>query len=174
MKYRWQEDYQNVLEVSVDYLGISVRISNCFKNNNIETIGDLIQKTERQLLQMPNFGQNSLDELKEALLEDIGINWDLRAGYVTKEAEENIKLKEKIKEMEHIIDLAKRSNDAWKEEVDRLSAYDQETLVDRFAAAALPSVILHYQGDAEAHAAIAYRYGHAMMYSRKVQRKKAF
>jgi len=172
MKYQWQKDYKNVLEVSVDYLGVSVRTRNCFKNCNLKTIGDIVQKTDYELLRQPNFGRRSLNELKEALKEDIGIDWDARMGYATKEAEENTKLKEKIKELEHVLDLVKNSNDAWKEEVNRLSAYDQENLIDRFAAAALPSVILHYQGDAEVHAAIAYRYGHAMMYSRKVQRKK--
>jgi len=172
MKYSWQKDYKNVLEATVDYLAVGVRTSNCLKNDNIKTIGDLVQKTDAELLRMPNFGKLSLNELKVALKDDIGIDWDARAGYATKEAEENSKLKQQIKELEHVIDLAKHSNDAWKEEVNRLSAYDQESLIDRFAAAALPSVILHYQGDAEAHAAIAYRYGYAMMYSRKVQRKK--
>ena len=174
MKYLWQKDYKNVLEVSVDDLSISSRIINCFKDNNIKTIGDLIQKTDAELLRMGSFGRKSLNELKEALLEDLGINWSLKDAYVTEEIKENTKLKERIKEIEHVIDLSKRTNEAWKEEVERLSVYDRETLVDRFAAAALPSVILHYQGDAEAHAAIAYRYGHAMMYARKAQRKKAF
>ena len=172
MKYEWQKEYKNALEVSVDYLEISVRTTHCLKHENIKTIGDLIQKTDAQLLRVPNFGRKSLNELKEALSMNIGIDWDARSGYVTQDAIENTRLREQIKELERVLDLAKHSIDAWKDEAGRLSAYDQENLVDRFAAAALPGVIQHYQGDAEAHAAIAYRYGYAMMYSRKIQRKK--
>ena len=51
----------------VDELELSVRSANCLKNDNIVYIGDLIQKTEAELLRTPNFGRKSLNEIKEVL-----------------------------------------------------------------------------------------------------------
>jgi DNA-directed RNA polymerase subunit alpha len=44
-----------------------VRSDNCLKNDNIVYIGDLIQKTEAEMLRTPNFGRKSLNEIKEVL-----------------------------------------------------------------------------------------------------------
>jgi DNA-directed RNA polymerase subunit alpha len=51
----------------VDELELSVRSANCLKNDNITYIGDLIQKTEGEMLRTPNFGRKSLNEIKEVL-----------------------------------------------------------------------------------------------------------
>ncbi|MBL4645234.1 MAG: DNA-directed RNA polymerase subunit alpha [Hyphomicrobiales bacterium] len=51
----------------VDELELSVRSANCLKNDNIVYIGDLIQKTESEMLRTPNFGRKSLNEIKEVL-----------------------------------------------------------------------------------------------------------
>jgi DNA-directed RNA polymerase subunit alpha len=51
----------------VDELELSVRSANCLKNDNIVYIGDLIQKTEPEMLRTPNFGRKSLNEIKEVL-----------------------------------------------------------------------------------------------------------
>jgi len=51
----------------VDELELSVRSANCLKNDNIVYIGDLIQKTETEMLRTPNFGRKSLNEIKEVL-----------------------------------------------------------------------------------------------------------
>ena len=51
----------------VDELELSVRSANCLKNDNIVYIGDLIQKTEGEMLRTPNFGRKSLNEIKEVL-----------------------------------------------------------------------------------------------------------
>jgi DNA-directed RNA polymerase subunit alpha len=51
----------------VDELELSVRSANCLKNDNIVYIGDLIQKTEAEMLKTPNFGRKSLNEIKEVL-----------------------------------------------------------------------------------------------------------
>jgi hypothetical protein len=56
----------------VDELGLSVRASNCLKHDNVIYIGDLVQKTEGELLRTPNFGQRPLDEIKE-MLESLGL-----------------------------------------------------------------------------------------------------
>ncbi len=51
----------------VDELELSVRSANCLKNDNVVYIGDLIQKTEAEMLRTPNFGRKSLNEIKEVL-----------------------------------------------------------------------------------------------------------
>ena len=51
----------------VDELELSVRSANCLKNDNIIYIGDLVQKSEQEMLRTPNFGRKSLNEIKEVL-----------------------------------------------------------------------------------------------------------
>ena len=51
----------------VDELELSVRSANCLKNDSIVYIGDLVQKTEAEMLRTPNFGRKSLNEIKEVL-----------------------------------------------------------------------------------------------------------
>jgi len=51
----------------VDELELSVRSANCLKNDNIIYIGDLVQKTEAEMLRTPNFVRKSLNEIKEVL-----------------------------------------------------------------------------------------------------------
>ena len=55
------------LNRSVEELELSVRSYNCLKNANIQTIGELIQKTENDMLKTKNFGRKSLNEIKEIL-----------------------------------------------------------------------------------------------------------
>ena len=45
----------------------SLRVMNCLKNDNINFIGDLVQKSEGEMLRTPNFGKKSLNEVKEIL-----------------------------------------------------------------------------------------------------------
>jgi DNA-directed RNA polymerase subunit alpha len=56
-----------ILNRSVEELELSVRSYNCLKNANIQTIGDLVQKTEAEMLRTKNFGRKSLNEIKEIL-----------------------------------------------------------------------------------------------------------
>ncbi len=56
-----------ILNRSVEELELSVRSYNCLKNANIQTIGDLVQKTEGEMLRTKNFGRKSLNEIKEIL-----------------------------------------------------------------------------------------------------------
>jgi len=57
------------LSRSVNELELSVRAANCLKNANIKTIGDLVRKSENEMLKTKNFGKKSLNEIKEVLLE---------------------------------------------------------------------------------------------------------
>jgi len=60
-------DFNPALLRKVDELELSVRSANCLKNDNIVYIGDLIQKSEAEMLRTPNFGRKSLNEIKEVL-----------------------------------------------------------------------------------------------------------
>jgi DNA-directed RNA polymerase subunit alpha len=57
----------------VEELELSVRASNCLKNDNIVYIGDLVQKSEMDLLKTPNFGRKSMEEIKRVLI-TMGLN----------------------------------------------------------------------------------------------------
>jgi len=66
-----------VLNRSVEELELSVRSYNCLKNANIQTIGDLVQKTEAEMLRTKNFGRKSLNEIKE-ILSQLGLSFGMR------------------------------------------------------------------------------------------------
>lgn len=61
----------------VDELELSVRSANCLKNDDIIYIGDLVQKTEAEMLKTPNFGRKSLNEIKE-VLEEMGLSLGMK------------------------------------------------------------------------------------------------
>jgi DNA-directed RNA polymerase subunit alpha len=62
-----REEWWEKLSKSVDEMELSVRSYNCLKNANIRTIGELVQKTEAEMLKTKNFGRKSLNEIKEIL-----------------------------------------------------------------------------------------------------------
>ncbi|HEY3742344.1 MAG TPA: DNA-directed RNA polymerase subunit alpha [Bryobacteraceae bacterium] len=66
-----------VLSRSVEELELSVRSYNCLKNANIQTIGDLVQKTEGEMLRTKNFGRKSLNEIKE-ILGGLGLGFGMK------------------------------------------------------------------------------------------------
>jgi DNA-directed RNA polymerase subunit alpha len=67
--------FNPILLKKVDELELSVRSQNCLKNDNIVYIGDLVIKTESEMLKTPNFGRKSLNEIKEILT-----SYNLRFG----------------------------------------------------------------------------------------------
>jgi DNA-directed RNA polymerase subunit alpha len=66
-----------ILNRSVEELELSVRSYNCLKNANIQTIGDLVQKTEAEMLRTKNFGRKSLNEIKD-ILSSLGLTLGMR------------------------------------------------------------------------------------------------
>ena len=66
---------RKILDTSVEELELTVRSSNCLKNANIRTIGDLTKKTEEEIAKTRNFGKKSLTEIKDKLKE-----WNLSLG----------------------------------------------------------------------------------------------
>jgi DNA-directed RNA polymerase subunit alpha len=70
-------DFNENLLRPVSELELSVRSSNCLKNANIRYIGDLVQKTEMDMLKTKNFGRKSLNEIKE-LLAEMGLRFGMK------------------------------------------------------------------------------------------------
>ncbi len=66
-----------VLNRSVEELELSVRSYNCLKNANIQSIADLVQKTEAEMLRTKNFGRKSLNEIKE-ILSGLGLGFGMK------------------------------------------------------------------------------------------------
>ena len=71
-------DFNPALLRKVDELELSVRSANCLKNDNIVYIGDLIQKSEAEMLRTPNLGRKSLNEIKEVLAQ-MGLHLGMEA-----------------------------------------------------------------------------------------------
>lgn len=77
----------------VEDLELSVRSSNCLKASNIRTLGDLVQRSEPEMLQFRNFGKKSLDEISD-ILQRHGLHFDMKvtgspeSGYVLQDVEE--------------------------------------------------------------------------------------
>lgn len=83
--------FNRALLRKVDELELSVRSANCLKNDNIIYIGDLVQKTEAEMLRTPNFGRKSLNEIKEVLTQ-MGLSLGMEvAGWPPENIEELIK-----------------------------------------------------------------------------------
>lgn len=60
----------------IEELDLSVRSANCLKNANIRTLGDLVQRSEREMLSTKNFGRKSLDEIKD-VLQSLGLSFGM-------------------------------------------------------------------------------------------------
>jgi DNA-directed RNA polymerase subunit alpha len=89
-------DNNELLSRSVEELELSVRSANCLKNAGINLIGELVQKTEAEMLKTKNFGRKSLNEIKEVLLEaglGFGMKFDssaVKKDSVTPQGEDEI------------------------------------------------------------------------------------
>lgn len=80
------EKVDPILTRPVDELDLTVRSANCLKGENIFLIGDLIQKTEMELLRTPNLGKKSLNEIKEVLaLRGLSLGMDIENWSATKD-----------------------------------------------------------------------------------------
>jgi len=86
---------RKVLNTPVEELELSVRSSNCLKNANIKTIGELTRKTEDDIARTRNFGKKSLQEIKEKLKE-----WNLSLGITDLNVLKNARMEPKVKDTE--------------------------------------------------------------------------
>ena len=78
-----------------------MRSYNCLKNANIQTIAELVQKTDGEMLKTRNFGRKSLNEIKE-ILEDMGLHLGMK---VDEEDLKQISLAQKKKEIDTEVEL---------------------------------------------------------------------
>ena len=91
------DDYiRKILSTPVEELDLSVRSSNCLKNANIKTIGELTRKTEDDIARTRNFGKKSLQEIKDKLHE-----WNLSLGITDLNIIKNARIETKTKEPEN-------------------------------------------------------------------------
>jgi DNA-directed RNA polymerase alpha subunit len=80
--------FQTIFFKKVDELEFTVRTANCLKNDNIIYIGDLVQKSEEEMLRTPNFGRKSLNEIT-GMLAEMGLRLDVEiAGWPPENVEE--------------------------------------------------------------------------------------
>ncbi|HPD57271.1 MAG TPA: DNA-directed RNA polymerase subunit alpha [Smithellaceae bacterium] len=77
-------DINKILLRSVEDLELSVRSANCLKNAGINTIGELVQKTEAEMLKTKNFGRKSLSEIKD-ILNEYGLSFGMNVTSLTPE-----------------------------------------------------------------------------------------
>jgi DNA-directed RNA polymerase subunit alpha len=75
-----RESFNENLLRSVDELELSVRSANCLKHASIKLIGDLVQKTEAEILATKNFGRKSLNEIKE-ILSEMGLSLGMKLDH---------------------------------------------------------------------------------------------
>jgi DNA-directed RNA polymerase subunit alpha len=80
---------RNLLKTRVDELELSVRSSNCLRAANIQTIRDLVTKTESEMLKYRNFGRKSLNEIS-TLLEEMGLSFGMDISKYEESQKQNV------------------------------------------------------------------------------------
>ncbi|AGW14536.1 DNA-directed RNA polymerase subunit alpha [Megalodesulfovibrio gigas] len=86
-------DLNENLFKSIDELELSVRATNCLKSANISLVGELVQRTENDMLKTKNFGRKSLDEIRR-VLQDMGLEFGLKVDNFEQRYQEWLKRKE--------------------------------------------------------------------------------
>jgi len=86
-----KELLKKILDISIDQLELTVRSHNCLEKVGLLKVGDIIKKTDAELMEIPNFGRKSLEEIKEKLSQ-----YGLKLG-MTDEEIKNLKIKDNIK-----------------------------------------------------------------------------
>jgi len=79
------DNVADLLSQPIDHLDLSVRSMNCLKSDNVFYVGDLVQRTEQEMLRTPNFGRKSLTEIK-VVLEGMGLELGMELDGWTSES----------------------------------------------------------------------------------------
>ena len=90
-------DLNENLFKSIDELELSVRATNCLRSATITTVGELVQRSENDMLKTKNFGRKSLDEIKQVLL-GMGLDFGMKIDNFDKKYSEYLKQKEQQNE----------------------------------------------------------------------------
>ncbi|MGD8440113.1 MAG: DNA-directed RNA polymerase subunit alpha [Holophagae bacterium] len=72
-----ESEEESVLDASIDTLELSIRSMNCLKNANIRTLRDLVSRTEKEMVEIRNFGEKSLKEVRDKL-EVLGLGFGMK------------------------------------------------------------------------------------------------
>lgn len=84
------DNVADLLSQPIDHLDLSVRSMNCLKSDNVFYVGDLVQRTEQEMLRTPNFGRKSLTEIK-VVLEGMGLELGMEIdGWTSEPASEPV------------------------------------------------------------------------------------
>jgi len=86
-------DFNENLFKSIDELELSVRATNCLKSANITLVGELVQRTENDMLKTKNFGRKSLEEIRR-VLQDMGLEFGMKVDNFEKKYQEWLKRKQ--------------------------------------------------------------------------------
>lgn len=80
---------EELLAQPIEHLDLSVRSMNCLKSDDVFRVGDLVQRSEQEMLRTPNFGRKSLNEIKE-VLENMGLHLGMKLeNWPPKESDES-------------------------------------------------------------------------------------
>ena len=112
----------NNLDRKIDELELSIRVMSGLKNNEIDTIEDLVKLTEGEILRTPNFGRKSLNEVKEVLS---GMN--LKLGMTEEERKKDIPKKHPNLWKEFNWDIIAKSQEAANRSLNRITTQHQYT-----------------------------------------------
>ncbi len=90
------EEIRKLLNMSINEIELSVRAANCVAAANIKTIGELVQKTETEMLKYRNFGKKSLNEIKE-ILSGMGLSLGMKVDHIfeSEKGESELEIEEK-------------------------------------------------------------------------------
>mgnify|MGYP001342443176 FL=1 len=112
----------NNLDRKIDELELSIRVMSGLKNNEIDTIEDLVKLTEGEILRTPNFGRKSLNEVKEVLS-----NMNLKLGMTEEERKKDIPKKHPNLWKEFNWDIIAKSQEAANRSLNRITTQHQYT-----------------------------------------------
>jgi hypothetical protein len=114
----------------IDELEFSVRSANCLKNDDIVYIGDLVQKTEGEMIRTPNFGRNSLNEVK-AVLTGMGLHFGMEVPGWAEHIRNAAKDKRRVGFLRTVIDAICQSlEDPWSSNVGTLRSGGNSIIID--------------------------------------------
>lgn len=126
------EELKKTLNMSINEIELSVRAANCVAAANIKTIGELVQKTEAEMLKYRNFGKKSLNEIKE-ILSNMGLSLGMKVDHLIGPSSSKFEdfNEQQEEEDEDILEDQSEEEDSGEEEEESPNAGKQKTKKDK-------------------------------------------
>lgn len=123
--------FNPALLTRVDELQLSLRSANCLSNDNIIYLGDLVQKTEAEMLRVPNFGRRSLNEIREILVQ-IGLHLGMDVqGWPPENPESLLKYTTRVSFLKaEVNSICESLSDPWNSDVVPIESKDNSIIND--------------------------------------------